>query len=335
MRVLFIGGTGNISSACVEEALAQGYDVAVLNRGTHRPSFSGPVQSVACDYNDRAGLAEVARTGRYDVVADFVGMRPAQVSAAIEAFAGQTSQYLYISSASAYQKPPAHYLITENTPLDNPYWEYSRHKIACEEVLRAAGQARRFPYTIVRPSYTFGPTWIPAGVGGHGYTIVGRMRRGAPIISHGDGTSLWVVTYHTDFAVGFVGLFGQTTALGEAYHITTDEVLTWDRIYRIIAEEAGCTADLVHIPSETIAALQPDWGPGLFGDKMHSVVFDNQKIKRAVPHFAARVSFREGIRRSLAWHDADPSRQRIDPSTNARMDALIAAFRALESRAWA
>ncbi len=330
MRVLFIGGTGNISTACVEQALALGHDVTLLNRGTRDATFSRPVSTVHCDRNDRTALAHVASEGRYDVVADFIAMLPEQVAGAINAFTGQTGQYLFISTASAYEKPPTHYLITEDTPLANPFWEYSRLKIAAEQTLRVAGQTSGFPYTIVRPSYTFGPTWIPAGVGGHGYTIVGRLRRGQPIISHGDGTSLWVMTYHTDFAVGLVGLFGQHEAISQDYHITSDEVLTWDRIYQTIAEEAGCQADLVHIPSQTIAALHPAWGPGLLGDKMHSVVFDNRKIKSVVPEFHARVSFREGIRRALAWHDADPTRQHIDDSISAQMDALIASFRSFQ-----
>lgn len=331
MRVLFIGGTGNISTACVEQALADGHDVTLLNRGTREPSFSRSVRSVVCDRNDRAALARVAREGRFDVVADFIAMLPDQVAGAVQAFAGQTAQYLFISTASAYQKPPTHYLVSEDTPLGNPYWDYSRLKIAAEQTLRSAAHEAGMPYTIVRPSYTFGPTWIPAGVGGHGYTIVGRMRRGQPIIAHGDGTSLWVMTYHTDFAAGFVGLFGRREALGEDFHITSDQVLTWNQIYQTIAAEAGCQADLVHIPSETIAQLQPEWGPGLLGDKMHSVVFDNSKIKRVVPGFQARISFGEGIRRSLAWHAADPARQHIDESTSARMDALISTFRSLHS----
>ncbi len=330
MRVLFIGGTGNISSACVELALARGYQVTLLNRGTRETPWGDRVTTILGDRNDGPFLAQVAEEGRYDVVANFVGFTPQQIELDIAAFAGRVGQYIFISSASVYQKPPNHYLITESTPLHNPYWEYSRQKIACEERLLRAYREEGFPITIVRPSYTFGPTWIPSGVGGHGYTIVGRMRQGKPIISHGDGQSLWVMTFHTDFALGFVGLFGKAQAIGEAVHITSDEVLTWDQIYHTIARAAGCRAEIVHIPSDFIAAVYPEWGPGLLGDKAHSVVFDNQKIKRLVPEFRATVSFAEGIARSLAWHDADPARQVVDAKTDAMMDRLIALYR----RAW-
>ena len=332
MNVLFIGGTGNISSACVEEALARGYRVTVLNRGNRPSEFSQPVACIVGDRNDATLLRQVATEQYYDVVADFVGMVPAQMEAAVSAFAGHVGQYIYISSASVYQKPRPYYIVTEETPLANPYWEYARLKIACEERLRLATRECGFPVTIVRPSYTFGPTWIPSGVGGHGYTAVYRMRHGLPVISHGDGTALWVMTYHTDLAAAFVGLFGNPAAIGEAFHITSDEVLTWDQIFGITAEEAGCVPQLVHIASETIAALQPSWGPGLLGDKAHSVVFDNSKIKRAVPGFKAQVSFREGIRRALAWHDADPSRQQADQDTNRRMDEIIATYRRMYTR---
>ena len=326
MRVLFIGGTGNISSACVERCLALGYEVSVLNRGRRDVAFAGRVRTIVGDRDDPAVLASAAREG-YDVVANFVGYEPAQVDKDIAAFAGRVGQYVFISTASAYQKPPNHYVITESTPLRNPYWEYSRLKIACEDRLVRACRDQGFPMTIVRPSYTYGPTWIPTGVGGHGYTVVGRMRQGQPVICHGDGASLWVMTFHTDFALGFVGLFGQRAAIGEAFHITSDEVLTWDQIYRLTAEAAGCEPEIVYISSRFIQALHPAWGDGLLGDKAHSVVFDNSRIKRVVPDFCARVSFSEGIRRSIAWHDAEPSRQVIDAANSAAMDRIIAAWR--------
>jgi len=325
MKVLFIGGTGNISSACVELALLRAYQVSILTRGTRPATFSKPVTTILGDRNDAALLERVGKQGHYDVVANFVGYTPDQVGIDVAAFAGQVGQYIFISSASAYQKPPTHYVITEDTPLENPFWQYSRDKIACERALMRAHRERGFPVTIVRPSHTFGPTRIPSGVGGHGCTIVGRMRQGKPIISHGDGQSLWVITFHTDFALGFVGLFGNRQALGEAFHITTDEVLTWDQIYRTIAHAAGCEARIVHISSDFLAALYPELGPGLLGDKAYSVVFDNSKIKRTVPGFVARVSFAEGIARSIAWHDADPSRRVVDDELNAKMDHLIEA----------
>ena len=323
MKVLFIGGTGNISTACVELALARGYEVSILTRGTRPIRFGERVTSIVGDRNDADLLKRVAADEHYDVVANFLGYTPDQVHKDIDAFAGQVGQYVFISSASAYQKPSNHYVITESTPLCNPYWEYSRNKIACEDSLVLAYREKGFPVTIVRPSYTFGPTWIPSGVGGHGYTIVDRMRKGLPIVSHGDGQSLWVMTFNSDFALGFVGLFGVQEAIGEAFHITSDQVLTWDQIYRTIAPAAGCEAEIVHISSDTIASLYPQLAGGLLGDKAHSVVFDNSKIKRVVPEFKATVSFAQGITRSLAWHDADPARCIADEAINQMMDHLI------------
>lgn len=326
MRVLYIGGTGNISTACVERSLAKGHEVTLLYRGTQRTGHAGRVQEIIGDRNDPATLQEAARA-HYDVVANFLGFTPDDVERDLAAFSGHTAQYVYVSSASAYQKPPVSHVITESTPLGNPFWEYSRGKIACEERLVRAHREDGFPVTIVRPSYTYGPTWIPSGVGGHGYTVLGRMRRGRPVISHGDGQALWVMTTSADFAVGYVGLFGQIGALGQAFHITGDEALTWDAIYRTIARAGGAEAELVHIPSEFVAAMQPRWGPGLLGDKTYSVVFDNTKIKRLVPEFRATTTFAEGIARSIAWHDADPARQVIDPETSATMDRIIARYR--------
>lgn len=329
MRVLFMGGTGNISSACVERALAHGYSVSVLNRGRRSLSFSREVRSIIGDRNDVTCLREVAEAECYDVVADFVGYTPDQVEKDIAAFSGRIGQYVYISSASAYQKPPNHYVITESTPLVNPFWQYSRDKIACEDRLMCAHRDQGFPITIVRPTYTYGPTWVPSAIGGQDYTVVNRMRRGKPIISHGDGTSLWVMTHHTDFAVGFVGLFGNARAIGEAFHITSDEVLTWDQIYATIGRAAGAEPTIVHLASETIAKLYPDVGAGLLGDKGHSVVFDNAKIKRVVPEFRTTVSFAEGMRRSLAWLDADPAHRKVNAKADQMIDHLVSVARSL------
>lgn len=325
MRVLFIGGSGNISSACVELALRAGHQVTLLNRGREIIPQYPMLDAIVGDRNDPTVL-QAAAAGSYDVVANFVGFTPSQMELDLATFTGKIGQYIFISSASVYLKPSRHYVITEDTPLGNPFWAYARDKIACEERLLCAHHEQGFPVTIVRPSYTFGPTWIPSGVGGHGYTIVHRMQQGLPIISHGDGQSLWVMTYHTDFAQGFCGLFGKTEAIGEAFHITSDEVLTWDQIYRTIAAEAGCEANLVHIPSDWIARNCPEWGPGLLGDKTYSVVFDNTKIKRLVPGYCASVSFAEGIRHSLAWHAAEPTRQLPNEEMNRRMDELVSKF---------
>jgi nucleoside-diphosphate-sugar epimerase len=322
VKVLFLGGTGNISAACVERCLAVGHDVTVLTRG--RRDLPEGVASVVGDRDDAALLHRIARDARYDAVVDFLAYRKDQVERAIEAFAGRIGQYVFISSASAYEKPVTHYRITEDTPLANPFWEYARRKIACEETLRAA---RGFPATIVRPSYTYGPSWIPSGFGGQDYTVVDRMRRGLPIVVHGDGSALWVMTASSDFAIGLAGLLGLRGAISEAFHITSDEVLTWDAIYAAIARAAGVEARLVHAPTDLIAALDPDGAPSLRGDKAWSVVFDNSKIKRFVPGYEARTTFAEGMARSVAWYDADPARRTVSAEANARIDRVIEAQR--------
>ncbi|HEY8149461.1 MAG TPA: SDR family oxidoreductase [Vicinamibacteria bacterium] len=327
MRLLFLGGTGNISTACVARAVEVGHDVTVLNRGRTASRLRSPVHVVAGDRDDGALLRQVAEKARFDAVVDFVAFRPEQVEAAIEAFSGRTGQYVFISSTSAYEKPVVRYLITEETPLRNPFWEYARQKTACEERLWRAQQQSGFPVTVVRPSYTYGETWIPSGFGGQDYTVVDRMRRGRPIVCHGDGTSLWVMTAASDFAVGLVGLLGQDGARGEAFHITSDEVLTWQAIYRTIAEAAGAELEMVHVPSELIAAMYPERGGSLLGDKAWSVVFDNAKIRRFVPEYRPRVTFAEGMARSIAWFDADPARRTVNEESGRRIDRVIAAQR--------
>jgi nucleoside-diphosphate-sugar epimerase len=327
VRILFLGGTGNISTACVDEALARGHEVGILTRG-RRPSPPG-VDRLLGDRDDTTALAEAAQ-GRWDVVVDFLCYTPAQAGAAVRAFAGRTGQYLFISTAAAYDKPSARLPITEDAPLANPFWEYARLKIACEEAFRRAHEERRLAVTIVRPSYTYGPTWIPSGFGGQDYTVVDRMRRGLPVVCHGDGTALWVMTHASDFAVGLVGLLGHPSALGEAFHVTSDEVLTWDAIYATIARAAGVEPRLVHVPSALIAALVPDRGASLLGDKAHSSVFDNAKLRRLVPGFAAKVTFAEGIARSVAWFDADPARRAVSPAANDNIERVLRAW----GRAW-
>jgi nucleoside-diphosphate-sugar epimerase len=324
MRVLFLGGTGNISAACVERALEAGHDVTVLNRGRTAPGPGTRVTTVRGERDDAPLLRRIAEGARFDAVVDFLAYRPDQVEAAVQAFAGRVGQYVFISSASAYQKPVAHYVITEETPLANPFWEYARQKIACERRLRAAPE---LPSTIVRPSYTYGPSWIPSAFGGHDYTVVDRMRRGRPIAVHGDGSALWVMTAASDFAAGLVGLLGLPAAVGEAFHITSDEVLSWDAIYGAIARAAGVEAELVHVPTDLIAALYPERAGSLRGDKACSVVFDNAKIKRFVPGYRARVGFAEGVARSVAWYDADASRRTVSAEANDRIDRVIAAQR--------
>jgi nucleoside-diphosphate-sugar epimerase len=327
MRVLFLGGTGNISTACVEQALGRGHDVGILTRG-HRPSPPG-VEAIVGDRHDPEALRRAA-AGRWDAVADFLAYAPAQVDAVVSAFAGRTGQYVFIGTAAAYDKVNGRLPITEDAPLANPFWEYARLKIACEETVQRAHQEGRLLATIVRPSYTYGPTWIPSGFGGQDYTVVDRMRRGRPVVCPGDGSALWVMTHASDFAVAFVGLLGHPGALGEAFHITSDEILTWDAIYETIARAAEVEARLVHVPSALIAALIPDKGGSLLGDKARSTFFDNAKVRQLVPEFRPRVSFAEGIARSIAWFDADPARRVASAAANENIERVLAAW----GRAW-
>jgi nucleoside-diphosphate-sugar epimerase len=325
VKVLFLGGTGNISTASVELAAGRGHEVTILNRGRTPSRLGARVRTATGDRDDAAALRRLAEETRFDAVVDFLCYRPEQVDTAVEAFRGRVGQYVLISSAAVYQKPVAHYVITEQTPLANPFWEYARLKIACEERLRRAWEEAGFPGTVVRPSYTYGPTWVPSGFGGQDYTVVARMRRGAPIVCHGDGTSLWVMTAASDFAEGLVGLLGRDDARGEAFHITSDEVLTWEAIYATIARAAGAELKMVHVPSALIASLYPERGGSLLGDKACSVVFDNTKLRRFVPGYAARVSFAEGMARSMAWLDEDPGRRIVSEEADRRIDRLIAA----------
>jgi nucleoside-diphosphate-sugar epimerase len=234
---------------------------------------------------------------------------------------------VFISSASAYQKPPARLPLTESTPLANPFWDYSRNKIACEERLTRAYREEGFPATIVRPSHTYDAGYIPLH---GGYTVIDRMRRGQPVIVPGDGTSLWVLTHHRDFAQGFIGLLGNPHALGEAFHITADEALPWNQIYRLLAEAAGAAPRLAHVPSDLIAAYDAGWGASLLGDKAHSVLFDNTKLKRAVPGFAATIPFWQGAREIMAWHDAEAARRAVDEQFNQLTERILAGY----EKAW-
>ena len=320
MKILFIGGTGVISSACSELALARGIELVLLNRGESvRPPPAG-ARVLQADIRDAVGAAAVLDGQRFDVVVDWIAFTPDQVAADIALFRGRIGQYIFISSAAAYEKPPSSLPITETTPLGNPYWTYAANKIACEGLLQHAYRSDQFPATIVRPSHTYDRTMLPTA---GRYTSLARMRRGKPVVIHGDGTSTWVLTHHRDFAVGFVGLLGNTAAVGEAFHITSDELLTWNQIYTIVGRAAGVEPKLVHIPSDVIARHDPEWGAGLLGDKAHSVIFDNSKIKRFVPDFAPSIPFSRGAEEIMAWYDADPARQRVDARLDALMDELI------------
>ena len=325
MKVLFIGGTGIISTEVSKLAVARGMDLVLLNRGQHQVEIPG-ARFITGDIQQPEQVQAALRGMTFDAVVDWIAYTPDDVTRDIALFRGVTRQYIFISSASAYQKPPAHPIITESTPLHNPYWKYSQNKIACEERLQQAYREEAFPAVIVRPSLTYS-TVFPIAIGGWGcYTLADRLLKGQPIIVHGDGSSLWTVTHAADFAKGFVGLLGNPQTLGHAFHITSDEVLTWNQIYTTIADALGVEANVVHIPSDFIAKINPPLGAGLLGDKTWSVIFDNSKIKTFVPTFQATIPFREGIRRTLAWFDADDARKRVDEVVNREMDAMIAAY---------
>jgi nucleoside-diphosphate-sugar epimerase len=334
MKVLFVGGTGILSTACTTLAAARGTDLTLLRRGHRAGDIPPGVRTVRADIGDEAAVAAALGAEKFDAVVDFLAFTAGDVERDIRLFAGRTGRFVFISSASAYQKPVGHYLITEATPLANPYWQYSRDKIACEERLLCAYRDDGFPVTIVRPSLTYGDTQIVLAVNSwpKSYTAVARMRQGKKIIVPGDGTSLWVCTHNSDFAVGLVGLLGHPEAIGQTFHITSDEVLTWDQITRLTAAAAGVEAEIVHIPSDFMAAAIPDELGNLIGDKAASVVFDNSKIKRFVPDFGARVRFAEGIKRTVNWFDADPARRIVDSAADSQWDRLIAAYeRGLDS----
>ena len=324
LKVLFIGGTGIISSACSSLAVEKDIDLYLLNRGKSSRPVPNGATVLNGDIRDRAS-AEQALTGHdFDVVVNWIAFTPDHVETDLALFRGRTEQYIFISSASAYRKPPTSLPVTESTVLHNPYWGYSRDKIACEELLTKAFREESFPVTIVRPSHTYDQTLLPMH---GGYTVIERMRQNKPVVVHGDGTSLWTMTHHRDFAKGFVGLLGNNQAIGEAFHITSDELLTWDQIYRLFADAAGAPPPtLVHVPSEMIAAYDPRAGDGLLGDKAHCAVFDNTKIKRLVPDFTATIPLSLGAREVIAWYDADPARRKIDENFNDLNETLIAAM---------
>jgi len=328
MKVLFIGGTGIISTASTRLAAERGIDLTLLTRGQHSTDLPPSVRSLQADIADEAAVAHALANLSFDAVVDWIAFAPEHIERDIRLFRDSTRQFLFISSASAYQRPVAHYVITESTPLANPFWQYSRDKIACEDRLMQAYREDGFPVTIVRPSLTYGDTQIVLAVNNwqKSYTAVDRMRRGKKVVVPGDGSSLWVITHNSDFAQGLVGLLGLPQAIGEAFHITSDEVLTWDQFYRITAQAAGVEPHIVHIASDFLGACNPNNVGSLTGDKASSVVFDNSKIKRFVPTYDAKVPFAEGIQRTIAWFDAEPSRRQIDEASNAAWDNLIEAY---------
>jgi nucleoside-diphosphate-sugar epimerase len=322
MKVLFIGGTGNISTAVSKLAVERGIELYLLNRGKRASTIPG-AKVIVGDITKAAETASLLRDHAWDVVVDWVAYLESDVQRDYELFRGKTKQYIFISSASAYQRPASFPIVTESTPLANPFWQYSRNKIACEEKLNSYYRQDGFPVTIVRPSLTY-DTVIPVPVGGWTeYTTVDRIKMGKKIIVHGDGSSLWTVTHAEDFAKGFVGLLSHQQAIGQSFHITSDEILTWDQIHQAIGEALGREVNIVHIASDTLATFDEEYRGSLIGDKATSVIFDNTKIKRFVPGFIATIPFKQGIKRTIDWFEADRARQVIKKETNDLIDRII------------
>ena len=325
MKALIIGGTGTISTAVVDRLVKTGWEVFVLNRGNKK--LPEGVKQITADIHDEGDVAKKLQDMRFDVVCDFIGFVKEDVERDFRLFHGKTNQYIYISSASAYHKPAKNYIINEGTSLANPYWQYSRDKIESEEYLMKMYREEGFPVTIVRPSHTYDEKNIPLGVHGKNgfWQVIKRMQEGKPVIIQGDGTSLWTLTFNTDFAVGFVGLMGNTHAIGEAFQITSDESLSWNQIYATIAEALGVTLKPYHIASEFLTAVGEgyDYEGSLIGDKAVSVVFDNSKLKRAVPEYRPVVSFYEGVRIALSYILSHKECQIEDPEFDAWCDKVI------------
>ncbi len=324
MKVLIIGGTGTISTAVTALALETGFDVTLLNRGNQK-DVPKALRQLHADVRDRAAMEKALKGESFDVVCDYLTFTPEQARQNIELFSGKTNQFLFISSASVYQKPPAHPLITESTPLHNPYWEYARQKIACELCFNEAYRAEGFPVTIVRPSHTYGDSTIPWVLNARAmrYSLIHRLRAHKPIVVPGDGTSFWTLTHNSDFAKAFVGLMGKTQAVGHAFHITSDEAMTWDAYLHIIAGAVGEKARIVHIATDALVRRLPEERGALTGDKAQTAIFDNTKIKTFVPGFAATMPFEKGIRRTLAWYESHPERLGRDMEWDALMDELV------------
>ncbi|MBX2842173.1 MAG: SDR family oxidoreductase [Flammeovirgaceae bacterium] len=329
MKILFIGGTGNISASCTRLAIEKGHEVYLLIRGSGNREVPKGAKVIKGDIKDIPGTKAAIKDHYFDAVANFIAFTPEDIENDIEIFKGKADQYIFISSASCYQKPLSHPIVTESTPLKNPFWKYSRDKIACEDLLNKVYREDDFPITIVRPSLTYG-TVIPVAIGSwEDYTIIDRMKKGKKVIVHGDGTSLWTITHADDFAIGFTGLLGHQQAIGHAFHITSDEILTWNQIYEAVAAAAGVKPNFVHIPSTFIAKFDEFQVGNLIGDKSVSVVFDNTKIKTFVPEFNAPITFKKGIKRTVEWFEAKTERMKIVEENNILMDKIIAAYESL------
>ncbi len=330
MKALFIGGTGTISMAITKQLAANpDWELYLLNRGTRSDNVPENVHVICGDINNEEQTAQQLKDMNFDCVCDFIGFVPAQLERDYRLFKDKTKQFMFISSASAYQKPLSDYLITESTPLANPYWEYSRNKISCEEYLMKMYRENGFPVTIIRPSHTYDERNIPVGAHGNmgGWQVIKRMLDGKPVIVHGDGTSLWTLTHNSDFAKGFIGLMGNVHAIGEAYHITSDESLTWNQIYGLIADALGVSFKPYYVPSDFLHAVSSyDYRGGLMGDKANSVVFDNSKLKRAVPDFCATVRFDMGVKKAVEYILSHEECQQPDEEFDIWCDKVIDAM---------
>jgi nucleoside-diphosphate-sugar epimerase len=323
LSALFIGGNGIISSACSRLAVAQGFDVTLLNRGrsTTRPPIDG-AKTLVADAADPGAMRAAIGAREFDVVVNFHVFDAGRAAHDIELFSGRTGQYVFISTAATYQKPVVRIPITESTPQRNPFSPYAQNKIASETTYIEAYRDRGFPVTIVRPSHTYDPTLIPLD---GGWTVIDRMRRGRKTVIHGDGTSLWTLTHQEDFARAFTGLLGNPRIVGDSVHITSDEALTWDAIAQVLARAAGADADIVHVASAQLVREIPAWEGPIIGDKSYSLVFDNAKIKRLVPGWTATIPFWRGAREIVAWYDAHPEHQVVDPDLDQTLDRVAAA----------
>lgn len=323
MKVLFVGGTGNISTSCTRVAIEHGIEVWHLNRGSTTAEPPPGVHTITADIRDGSAAREAIGTAEFDCVVDWIGFVTQHIQTDIGLFAGRTGQFIFISSASVYHKPPSDYRITESTPAYNPYWGYSQNKIACEQMLWTEYSTHGFPVTVVRPSHTYSDGWFPSSFGSPDYTVPARIEAGKPIVVHGDGSSLWTITHSDDFAHGFVGLLGNPAAIGETFHITSDEALTWDQIHHTIGRALGRAPQIVHVASDEIARVDPSFAAGLLGDKQHSVVFDNTKIKRYVPGYQARIPFYVGMQRSAKLMRDHPELRKIDAERDALIEKIV------------
>ena len=328
MKILIIGGTGTISSAVVNDLVNQRHDVYVLNRGNHNDELPSGVNTIVCDINDMSAAKAALSGYSFDAVADFIAFRPDAVQRDVELFSGRCKQYVFISSASCYQKPPKSHIITEETPLCNPYWQYSRDKIDCENYLFEQYEQNGFPVTVVRPSHTYGNRSVPTALHGNkgSWQVVRRIMEGKPVIIPGDGESLWTITHNTDFAPLFCALLGKEQAIGQAYHITSGEALTWNRIYDLIGDAVGVPVKKAHLTSRDIISAGEKYGydfeGGLLGDKTYSTVFDNSKVRKFLPDYKMKTPFNKGVKQTIDYILAHEEYQQADEEFDEFCDKL-------------